>query len=65
MVVDGMGTAGGHDKRAGGAIPLADTRPETIDKALRLIRHRLLNKLEIDEQRGYRLLEASPIIQAP
>jgi nanoRNase/pAp phosphatase (c-di-AMP/oligoRNAs hydrolase) len=64
-VVDGLGTAGGHDKRAGGAIRLADTRPETIDKHLRLIRHRLLTKLEIDEQQGYRLLEASPIIQAP
>jgi nanoRNase/pAp phosphatase (c-di-AMP/oligoRNAs hydrolase) len=65
MVVDGHGTAGGHDKRAGGAIPLADTKPETIDEALRMIRHRLLTKLEIDEQRGHRLLEASPIIQAP
>lgn len=65
VVVDGIGTAGGHDKRAGGAIPLADTRPETIDASLRLIRHRLLTKLEIDEQRGHRLLEASPIIQAP
>ncbi len=64
-VVEGSGTAGGHDKRAGGAIPLPDTRPETIDQALRTIRHRLLEKLEIDEQRGHRLLEASPIIQAP
>ena len=33
-VVDGLGTAGGHDKRAGGAIPLTDTRPETIDALL-------------------------------
>ena len=65
VVVDGLGSAGGHDKRAGGAIPLADTRPETIDQSLRLIRHRLLAKLEIDEQRGHRLLQASPIIQAP
>jgi nanoRNase/pAp phosphatase (c-di-AMP/oligoRNAs hydrolase) len=64
-VVEGIGTAGGHDKRAGGAIPLADLQPETIDNSLRLIRHRLLDKLEIDEQRGHRLLEASPIIQAP
>ena len=64
-VVDGHGTAGGHDKRAGGAIPLVDLQPETIDQTLRLIRHRLLAKLEIDEQRGHRLLQASPIIQAP
>ncbi|WP_435009885.1 DHH family phosphoesterase [Tundrisphaera lichenicola] len=65
VVVDGLGTAGGHDKRAGGAIPLPDLQPETIEETLRKIRHRLLNKLEIDEQRGHRLLEASPIIQAP
>ncbi len=65
VVVEGLGTAGGHDKRAGGAIPLVDTRPETIENALRIIRHRLLAKLEIDEQRGHRLLEASPIIQVP
>jgi nanoRNase/pAp phosphatase (c-di-AMP/oligoRNAs hydrolase) len=64
-VVDGLGTAGGHDKRAGGAIPLADTRPETIDALLRTIRHRLLTRLGIDEQQGRRLLEASPVIQAP
>ena len=64
-VVDGLGTAGGHDKRAGGAIPLPDIRPETIDQSLRLIRRRLLAKLEIDEQQGHRLLQASPIIQAP
>ena len=64
-VVDGMGTAGGHDKRAGGAIPLPDIRTETIDQSLRSIRHRLLTKLEIDEQQGHRLLQASPIIQAP
>ncbi len=65
VVVEGSGSAGGHDKRAGGAMPLPDTRPETIDQTLRLIRHRLLTRLEIDEQRGHRLLEASPIIQAP
>jgi nanoRNase/pAp phosphatase (c-di-AMP/oligoRNAs hydrolase) len=64
-VVDGQGTAGGHDKRAGGAIPLPDVETHTIDAALRLIRHRLLATLEIDEQRGHRLLQASPIIQAP
>ena len=64
-VVDGLGTAGGHDKRAGGAIPLPDTRPETIDALLRTIRHRLLEQLSIDEHQGRRLLAASPVIQAP
>ncbi len=64
-VIDGMGTAGGHDKRAGGAIKLRDLRPETVETTLRTIKRRLLDKLDIDEQQGHRLLEASPIIQAP
>ena len=64
-VVEGFGTAGGHDKRAGGAIPLPDTRPETVDRMLRTILRRFLAKLAVDEQQGRRLLEASPIIPAP
>ena len=64
-VVEGIGTAGGHDKRAGGAVQLPDTRPETIDRMLHLILQRLLAKLGIDERQGRRLLEASPLIPAP
>ncbi len=64
-VTDGMGTAGGHDKRAGGAIKLPNLQPETIKNTLQTIRSRLLERLDIDEQQGHRLLEASPIIQAP
>jgi len=64
-VIDGLGAAGGHDKRAGGAIPLTDTRPEAIDQILRTIRHRLLSKLGMQDHPGRRLLEASPVIQAP
>ena len=64
-VVDGMGTAGGHDKRAGGAIPISDHSPEAIETLLRTIRQRLLNCLSIDEHQGHRLLEASPMIQVP
>ena len=60
-----MGTAGGHDKRAGGAIKLADLGTTPIEETLRTIKGRLLARLEIDEQQGHRLLEASPIIQAP
>ena len=57
--------AGGHDKRAGGAIVLADLRPETLETLLRTIRHRLLDHLGIDEQQGRRLLNGCPTIQAP
>ena len=64
-VVDGIGTAGGHDRRAGGAVPLPDTQPETIDALLRTVCSRLLTALEIDEQQGRRLLEACPVIPAP
>jgi nanoRNase/pAp phosphatase (c-di-AMP/oligoRNAs hydrolase) len=64
-VVEGLGAAGGHDKRAGGAIPLSDTSPAAIDALLKTIRCRLLAELDIDEEQGHRLLEASPVIQAP
>jgi len=65
LVVDGNGTAGGHDKRAGGAIRLADGRPETIDRHLAEIRRRLLEHLKIADPTGRRLLGASPTIPAP
>ena len=64
-VVDGLGTAGGHDKRAGGTIRLTDTRPEAIDALLTTVRQRLLDHLSIDEQRGVRLVESCPVIEAP
>lgn len=64
-VVDGLGTAGGHDKRAGGAIPVSDRGPEAIEALLRTIRCRFLQELTIDEEQGRRLLEASPVIQVP
>jgi len=64
-VVNGLGTAGGHDKRAGGAIVLTDLRPETVESLLRSLRHRLLDQLRIDEQQGRRLLNGCSMIQAP
>jgi nanoRNase/pAp phosphatase (c-di-AMP/oligoRNAs hydrolase) len=64
-VVNGMGNAGGHDKRAGGAIALTDGNDHAIESTLRTIRHRLLEKLRIDEQQGRRLLYDCPVIPAP
>ncbi len=64
-VVDGMGSAGGHDKRAGGAIPLIDDRPEAIDVLLAKIRRRLLDQLGITYSEGRRLLPECPTIEAP
>jgi nanoRNase/pAp phosphatase (c-di-AMP/oligoRNAs hydrolase) len=64
-VVDGLGSAGGHDKRAGGAIPISDPSPDAIEALLRTIRRRFLTRLNIDEQYGHRLLQASPVIPVP
>ena len=64
-VVDGLGTAGGHDRRAGGGIPITDRSPAAIDALLRTIRHRFLTRLQIDEQQGQRLLDACPVIPVP
>jgi hypothetical protein len=64
-VVNGLGHAGGHDKRAGGAIVVADPGPEPVEALLRTIRRRLLDQLQIDEHQGRRLLNACPVIQAP
>ena len=43
-VVSGLGMAGGHDKRAGGAIVATDLRPETIESLLRTVRSRLARR---------------------
>jgi nanoRNase/pAp phosphatase (c-di-AMP/oligoRNAs hydrolase) len=64
-VVEGMGSAGGHDKRAGGAISLPDERPETIDALLGEIRIRLLAQVGIDHAEGRRVLSDCPTIEAP
>ena len=65
MVVDDLGNAGGHDKRAGGMIRLAQTDPGAIDLVLRTVRCRLLEELKIDEHQGRRLLDGCAVIQAP
>jgi nanoRNase/pAp phosphatase (c-di-AMP/oligoRNAs hydrolase) len=64
-VINGLGSAGGHDKRAGGAIKLADHRSTTPEELLRLVRRRLLDHLDIDEQQGRRLTNGCPVIPPP
>jgi nanoRNase/pAp phosphatase (c-di-AMP/oligoRNAs hydrolase) len=64
-VINGLGTAGGHDKRAGGQMTLSSHDPAMIDQILRTLRHRLLEQLRIDEHHGRRLLNGCPVIQAP
>jgi nanoRNase/pAp phosphatase (c-di-AMP/oligoRNAs hydrolase) len=64
-VVNGLGSAGGHDKRAGGMIFQAHLGTSEIDSVLRMIRRRLLSQLDIDEHQGRRLLDGCAVIQAP
>jgi nanoRNase/pAp phosphatase (c-di-AMP/oligoRNAs hydrolase) len=64
-VVDGLGTAGGHDRRAGGAISLTDTSPDAVESLLRTVKHRFLSALHLDEPQGRRLLESCPVIPTP
>lgn len=64
-VINGLGSAGGHDKRAGGAIVLPSVNDETIESLLGTVRRRLLEELKIDEQHGHRLLYSCPVIPAP
>ncbi|MDB5350258.1 MAG: exopolyphosphatase-like enzyme [Planctomycetota bacterium] len=63
--VDGLGTAGGHDKRAGGAIKLDTMNGQSLDDLLHILRGRILGQLNITEEKGHRLLEACPVIPAP
>ena len=63
--VDGLGTAGGHDKRAGGAIRLETTGGKSQDELLHILRGRILARLNIAETSGMRLLESCPRIAAP
>ena len=59
------GNAGGHDRRAGGAIPLSDKDGHSTEALLKAIRGCLLHELNIDEQQGHRLLKPCPTIPAP
>lgn len=62
-VVGKMGRAGGHDRRAGGAIPLASTSPTAIDDLQAELRRRFLKYLKIDEVRGQRLVPLREMLQ--
>lgn len=64
-VVDGLGSAGGHDRRAGGMITVSSPDPDTIESLLTTIRQRFLAHLQIDEYAGRRLLGACPVIAVP
>ncbi len=55
-IVKGLGDAGGHLTKAGGAIPLTDsTTPADIERMHKTLRRRLLRCLHVDTHRGVKL----------
>jgi nanoRNase/pAp phosphatase (c-di-AMP/oligoRNAs hydrolase) len=62
-VVNGMGRAGGHDRRAGGTIFLNSTSANAVEQVQAELRRRLLKALQIDECRGQRLVSRKEMLQ--
>jgi nanoRNase/pAp phosphatase (c-di-AMP/oligoRNAs hydrolase) len=63
QVVGRLGRAGGHDRRAGGAIRLASTAPTAIEELQGKLRRRFLKALKIDDTRGQRLVRLREMLQ--
>ena len=63
QVVGKLGRAGGHDRRAGGTIPLPSTSASAVEQMRSELRHRLLEALHIDECRGHRLVSRREMLQ--
>ena len=63
QVVGRLGKAGGHDRRAGGSIPLASTSASAVEDMQAELRRRLLRALTIDDCRGQRLVPLREILQ--
>jgi nanoRNase/pAp phosphatase (c-di-AMP/oligoRNAs hydrolase) len=63
QVVGDLGRAGGHDRRAGGTIPLSSTSASAIENLQGELRRRLLKALLIDECRGHRLVSRREMLQ--
>ncbi len=64
QVVQKMGgRAGGHDRRAGGFIPLPSVSPSAIEQVQSEFRKRLLKALHIEEPRGRRLVPRGEMLR--
>jgi nanoRNase/pAp phosphatase (c-di-AMP/oligoRNAs hydrolase) len=62
-VVNGMGRAGGHDRRAGGTVYLQSTAPSAVEEVRAELRRRVLKALDIEECRGQRLVSRKEMLQ--
>ena len=63
QVVGKLGRAGGHDRRAGGSIPLPSTAPSAIEDIQGELRRRFLKALKIEDTRGQRLVPLREMLQ--
>jgi nanoRNase/pAp phosphatase (c-di-AMP/oligoRNAs hydrolase) len=63
QVVGKMGRAGGHDRRAGGSIPLTSTAPSAIEDLQSELRRRFLKALKIEDVRGQRLVPLREMLE--
>jgi nanoRNase/pAp phosphatase (c-di-AMP/oligoRNAs hydrolase) len=57
------GRAGGHDRRAGGFIPLSSTSDNAIEQVQSEFRRRMLKALAIEETRGRRLVSRGEMLR--
>ena len=57
------GKAGGHDRRAGGFIPLASTSDNAVEQVQSEFRRRMLKALQIEETRGRRLMSRGEMLR--
>jgi nanoRNase/pAp phosphatase (c-di-AMP/oligoRNAs hydrolase) len=57
------GRAGGHDRRAGGFLPLPSTSPSAIEQVQSEFRRRILKVLQIEETRGRRLVSRGEMLR--
>lgn len=63
QVVGKLGKAGGHDRRAGGAIKLSSTAPSAVEELQSELRRRFLKALRIEDVRGQRLVPLRDMLQ--
>jgi nanoRNase/pAp phosphatase (c-di-AMP/oligoRNAs hydrolase) len=63
QVVGKLGRAGGHERRAGGCIPLASTSPSAIEDLQSELRRRFLKAFKLEDTRGQRLVPLRDMLQ--
>lgn len=62
-VVGNLGRAGGHERRAGGCIPLASTAKSAVDELQAELRRRFLKAFKIEDCRGQRLVPLRDMLE--